>query len=105
MELGIMELTAIEGRAFTESPPMPDQTPGAAVGYYSVYFRSEYFGRIPERLLGDVREAMAAAGGFDFQPEQRTLTALHQPRLYAAMCREIVYLVHEWMTGELFLSK
>ena len=97
MDLGIMELTAVE-----DWPTLrPTQVDAA---YYKVYFRSEYFGRVPESLLPQVREAMASAGGFECQPDQRTITALYNPRHYTPMCREIVGLVQDWMTVGLILS-
>ncbi|MPR36577.1 hypothetical protein [Salmonirosea aquatica] len=94
MELGIMEFTAIENMAFQDAPPA-----ACEVEHYGVYFRDEYFGRVPASLLPDVKTAMASAGGFDCQPDQRTITSLHKPGHYASMCREIVSLVLDHTKG------
>ena len=81
-----MEFTAIEAE---EVAP--------AIEYWQVWFREEYFGKVPEELIPDVAVIMAGAGGLAHDPTNLRLEAWHRPAAYSEMVRAIVDRLNRWM--------
>lgn len=95
-----MDFEAIEAyeaeNKLTPAHRAPGESNEPDLMYWEVWFREEYFGTVPEAIIGDVVLVMMAHGGFVRDPGRR-LESMHSPAGYHGMVTAIVARLNRWL--------
>lgn len=99
------EFEAVEAEELFPSPVklndlaalMEQERDAAPLVYWEVWFREEYFGKVPDEIIGDVLLIMMDYGGFVRDPGRRRLESMHSPAGYNRMATGIVARLNRWM--------